>query len=76
MPRAMADRALELLIDRNRAAALGRAGREHVIAHWSVDRMVQGYEDLIARIYKAKCRTSSVSPEKSMASEPLATTLK
>ena len=42
--------------DRNRAAAMGRAGREHVIAHWSVDRMVQGYEDLIADIYAAKCQ--------------------
>ena len=52
----MAARVLELLGDRDRAAAMGRAGREHVIAHWSVDRMVQGYEDLIAGIYAAKCK--------------------
>ena len=39
----MADRVLELLTDPTRAAAMGRAGREQVIAHWSVDRMVQGY---------------------------------
>ncbi len=53
---AMADRVLELLADRTRAAAMGRAGREHVIAHWSVEGMVQGYEDLITEIYRAKCQ--------------------
>jgi glycosyltransferase involved in cell wall biosynthesis len=52
---AMAERVLELLADRPRAAALGRAGREHVIAHWSIDGMVRGYEDLIAELYRAKC---------------------
>jgi glycosyltransferase involved in cell wall biosynthesis len=52
----MADRVLELLSDRTRAAAMGRAGREAVIAHWSVDRTVQGYENLIAGIYAKKCR--------------------
>ena len=51
----MADRVLELLPTAPRAAAMGRAGREHVIAHWSVDRMVQGYQDLIAGIYRGKC---------------------
>jgi glycosyltransferase involved in cell wall biosynthesis len=53
----MADRVIELLADRPRAAAMGRAGREHVIAHWSVDRMVRGYEALIAGIYASKSRT-------------------
>ena len=52
---ALAQRVLELLTDRVRAATLGLAGREHVIAHWSVDRMVQGYEDLLTRIYMDKC---------------------
>lgn len=52
----MADRLLELLTDRPQAAVMGRAGREHVIAQWSVDRMVRGYEDLIAGIYGAKSR--------------------
>ena len=42
----MADRLLRLLTDPRRAAAMGRAGREHVIAHWSVERMVQGYQEL------------------------------
>jgi len=53
--KAMADRVVELLTDRNRAESLGRAGREHVIAHGSVDRMVRGYEDMIEGIYAAKC---------------------
>ncbi len=52
----MAARVLELLTDRTRATAMGRAGRETVIALWSVDRMVRGYEDLIAGIYTAKCK--------------------
>ena len=51
---AMAERVLELLADRTRAAAMGRAGREHVIAHWSIEGMVHGYEDLITAIYGAK----------------------
>ena len=53
---AMADRVLGLLTDPAGAAAMGRAGREHVIAHWSIDGMVRGYEDLIADVYRAKCR--------------------
>jgi glycosyltransferase involved in cell wall biosynthesis len=51
---AMAGYVLELFGDRNRAAGMGRAGREHVIARWTVDRMVRGYEELITGIYAAK----------------------
>jgi len=54
----MADRVLDLLGDRNRAAQMGSVGREHVVAQWSVDRMVQGYENLIADIYAAKAATA------------------
>jgi glycosyltransferase involved in cell wall biosynthesis len=54
----MAAMVLELLRDRDRAAALGRAGREFVLAHGSVARMVEGYQDLIAAVYEAKCRLS------------------
>jgi glycosyltransferase involved in cell wall biosynthesis len=50
----MAAHVLELLRDRDRAAEMGRAGREQVIARWTVDRMVRGYEDLIAELYAAK----------------------
>jgi len=60
--RGMARRARRLMTDRTRAAAMGRAGREHVIAHWSVDRMVQGYEDLMTEIYTAKCQARRPSP--------------
>ena len=45
---AMADRVVELLTDPARATTMGRAGREQVIAHWSVDRLVCGYEKLRA----------------------------
>jgi glycosyltransferase involved in cell wall biosynthesis len=51
---ALAQQTLELLCHPDHAALLGRAGREHVIAHWSVDRMVNGYQDLIADLYEAK----------------------
>ena len=57
----MAARVLELLQDRRRASSMGRAAREAVIAHWSVDRMVRGYEDLITDIYSAKCGTAKTS---------------
>jgi glycosyltransferase involved in cell wall biosynthesis len=50
----IADRVLDLFRDPARAAAMGRAGRERVIARWSVERMVEGYQDLIAGIYAAK----------------------
>jgi glycosyltransferase involved in cell wall biosynthesis len=50
----MAARVLELFRDRDRAASMGRAGREQVIARWTVDRMVRGYEDLIAELYAVK----------------------
>jgi glycosyltransferase involved in cell wall biosynthesis len=52
--RAMADRLLELFQNHGLAESLGRAGREHVIVHASVDRMVRGYQDMIAEIYVSK----------------------
>ena len=58
----MAGRVLELFGDRERAAAMGKAGREHVMAHWSVENMVRGYEDMIAGIYESKCRRSPAPP--------------
>lgn len=50
----LAGRTLDLLCHPDHAALLGRAGREHVITHWSVDRMIKGYQDLIAGLYEAK----------------------
>lgn len=55
----IAARAVELLRDPERAAAMGRAAREHVVCHWSVKRMVQGYQDLIVDIYQRKARATS-----------------
>jgi glycosyltransferase involved in cell wall biosynthesis len=50
----LAQRTLELLCHPDRAAVMGRAGRERIIAHWSVEQMVRAYEDLIADLYEAK----------------------
>ncbi len=60
----MAARVLELLSDRDRAATLGRAGREFVLAHGSVARMVEGYQDLIVGIYAAKCERQERGEER------------
>jgi glycosyltransferase involved in cell wall biosynthesis len=53
-PGELAERVIDLLSDRRRAAAMGRAGRERVIANWPVSRTVDGYQELIAGIYAAK----------------------
>jgi glycosyltransferase involved in cell wall biosynthesis len=50
----LAGRTLDLLCHPDHAALLGRAGREQVIAHWSVDQMVKGYQDLITDLYEKK----------------------
>lgn len=51
---AIADRLMALWGNPDRAAALGRAGRRHVVDHWSLRRMVEGYEELIAGLFTAK----------------------
>lgn len=68
---AMALRVEQLLNHPHQAASMGRAGREHILSHWSIERMVQGYENLIEDIYRRKCqrrlamedRTSNVETE-------------
>ena len=50
----IASRMVELLQSPDRGAAMGRAGREEVILHWSVERMVSGYEELLSEIYAGK----------------------
>jgi glycosyltransferase involved in cell wall biosynthesis len=52
----IAERVVRLLDDPGLARRMGRAGREQVVAHGSVERMVDGYEHLIGEIYDAKCR--------------------
>jgi len=53
--RQAAARVVELLRHPQRSAAVGRAARRHVLAHWSIGQMVEGYQDLIREIYTAKC---------------------
>ncbi len=66
--RSMADRVIALLRNRPAADRLGRAGREHVIAHWSIERMVQGYENLLRNTYTAKAGSCQQLPSWSAAS--------
>ncbi len=51
---ALAARTMALFDDRTHAETLGRAGRETVLRHWSIDRMVRGYEQLLREIYEGK----------------------
>jgi glycosyltransferase involved in cell wall biosynthesis len=55
-PQEIADRIVALFEDPELAKRMGRSGREHVVAHWSCQRMVNGYERLIEEIYSSKCR--------------------
>ena len=50
----VAAKILELIADPVRAVALGQAGRQEVVAHWSIERMVEGYQEMIAGIYRRK----------------------
>jgi glycosyltransferase involved in cell wall biosynthesis len=57
--REMAARVLYLLRHPETAHRLGQAGREHVVANWSLSRMVDGYQNLISEIYQSKCLNGS-----------------
>ncbi|MBN2293688.1 MAG: glycosyltransferase [Pirellulales bacterium] len=58
--------AVDLLACPQKAEEMGRHGREQVITNWSVDRMVEGYQDMIAEIYtqKARGKKTTVSQDK------------
>jgi glycosyltransferase involved in cell wall biosynthesis len=47
---------IELLHNPLKAADMGRAARQRVVENYSLQRMVEGYQDLIERIYRTKCR--------------------
>lgn len=47
---------LALLGNREMSVRMGRLGRERVITHWSLQRMVNGYQDLLSDLYERKCR--------------------
>lgn len=50
----IADRLHRLLSQREQAAAMGAAARQRVVEHYSLERMVEGYEGLIADLYDSK----------------------
>ncbi|HEX5443115.1 MAG TPA: glycosyltransferase, partial [Pirellulales bacterium] len=51
---ALAARVTELFGDRGKARRFGQAGRREVVAHWSLERMVAGYETLIEDLHRVK----------------------
>jgi glycosyltransferase involved in cell wall biosynthesis len=55
----MAARVVELFGNPALARDMGRAGRDHVVANWSLERMVEGYQDLIHDIYSGKCAAAA-----------------
>lgn len=57
----LAEKVTGLLCHPEHAQRMGRRGRQKIIASWSVDRMVQGYEDLITEIYDGKALRPGVS---------------
>jgi glycosyltransferase involved in cell wall biosynthesis len=56
----VADRLSELAGDPQKARRMGQAGRAVVVAHWSLEGMVEGYEQLIAKIYRKKCHVAGL----------------
>jgi glycosyltransferase involved in cell wall biosynthesis len=50
----LSKRVLELLRDRKRGRAMGTAGRDAVVAQWSIDVTVERYENLIQATYLRK----------------------
>ena len=51
---AAAAHVVELLQNPQDASRMGLAARENVIVNWSVERMVEGYEEMITDIYLSK----------------------
>jgi glycosyltransferase involved in cell wall biosynthesis len=50
----LSDRVLELLRNRQLRRSMGAAGRNAVVARWSIDTMVRRYEELIETVYARK----------------------
>jgi glycosyltransferase involved in cell wall biosynthesis len=66
---AIASRVASLLRDRGLAQRMGRAGRQHVLAQASLRSMVEGYQNLLAGIYTAKCRRARIQGGKAASAE-------
>lgn len=62
-PRALADGLLAMWAERARWEEMGRAGRERVLAHFDVRRMVRDYEDLYARVVDERARRRRRVPD-------------
>lgn len=60
--KAIADRLLDLLGDPLAAREMGARGREVVRRHWSLEAMVAGYEELLARLHAEKSRGRHAAP--------------
>lgn len=52
--RALADRVVALFNDSELARRFGQTGRQTVVEHWSLERMVEGYQEMIEGIYARK----------------------
>jgi glycosyltransferase involved in cell wall biosynthesis len=66
---------LRLLQDEPHRLQVGRQARANVIQHWSLERMTQGYEDLIERLYdqaRGEDGSSSGKPETKAVAEQVA----
>jgi sugar transferase (PEP-CTERM/EpsH1 system associated) len=53
-PRSLADAYLELLRDPSRRAAMGRAARQRVVGHFSLQAMVRHYQQLYEELLRTK----------------------
>lgn len=60
----------DVLSEPDAARQMGQAGRQVVIDHWSLQRMVEGYQDLISGIYEQKCDASVPVPARQTATKP------
>jgi glycosyltransferase involved in cell wall biosynthesis len=66
----LAHRVGQLFDDPSMACRLGAAGRRMVVADWSLERMVAGYEDLVQRVYASKCPGGAARPAHQQQPQP------
>jgi sugar transferase (PEP-CTERM/EpsH1 system associated) len=60
-PTALAEAILELLHAPEKAAAMGRAGRQRIKTHFTIDRMVEQYESLYQELAREKLNVQYVT---------------
>lgn len=59
---ALADSIVKVLASNDRGAAMGENGRKHVCERFSVEVMVQGYEQLVEGVYRAAQTGQRLTP--------------